>query len=164
MNKSIINSISLLRIAFGFLFLYFALFDFNILILIIIFIFTALCDILDGHLARKYGLSSNDGAKLDVICDFIFIFLSSLALVIIGLIPSWFLFVIVLKLIEFFMTSSSRSLTYDRFGHIVALMFYAFPLVAILINSKNITLILSICITICAVASSFLRIKNMREQ
>ena len=42
-------------------------------------------------------------------------------------------------------------------------MFYAFPIVAILINSKNITLILTIIITVCAIASSLSRIKNMSE-
>jgi CDP-diacylglycerol--glycerol-3-phosphate 3-phosphatidyltransferase len=73
------------------------------------------------------------------------------------LIPAWFLVIIILKLIEFFKTSD-ETLVYEKFGHFVALMFYAFPVVAILINNKTIVLILSIFITICALISSLSRI------
>ena len=163
MIKSIINSLTFSRIVFGILFFYFALFDFNVAYLIIIFILSVLSDRLDGYLSRKYNLASDKGARLDVMCDFIFIIVSSLAVALIDLAPFWFLIVIILKLMEFLITSG-KSLKYDRLGHYVALMFYTFPIVAILINSKNITLIWSIIITICAIISSLSRIKNMREQ
>lgn len=157
MNRLIINCITSLRIVFGFLFLFCVLFDLNNAYLIIIFILTALSDVVDGWLSRKYNLSSDDGAKWDVICDFIFIMLSTLALILIDLIPAWFLLIIILKLIEFFKTSD-ESLIYEKFGHFVALMFYAFPIVAILLNNKLIVLILAIFITICALISSLSRI------
>ncbi len=129
----------------------------------VIFSLTIVSDVLDGYWARKYNLVMDEGSKVDVICDFLFIIFSTLALVLIDLAPSWFLIVIVLKLIEFFMTSGRGALKYDKFGTYVAYMFYAFPIVAILINSKIIILILSIVITVCAITSSFLRIKDMRE-
>lgn len=163
MNREIVNVLSISRILFGLLFLYFVVSEFNIAFLIIIFALTVASDILDGLCARRYGLVVDNGSKIDVICDFLFIILSTLALVLIDLAPVWFLLVIILKLIEFFITSGSGALSYDRFGTFVAYMFYAFPIVAILINSKNITLILTIIITICAITSSLLRIKNMRE-
>jgi len=62
-----------------------------------------------------------------------------------------------LKLIEFFKTSD-ESLTYDKFGHFVALMFYAFPIIAILLNNRFINLLLVVFITICALISSLSRI------
>ena len=163
MNRHIINALSLSRILFGLLFLYFVVFDFNIINLMVIFSLTIVSDVLDGYWARKYNLVMDEGSKVDVICDFLFIIFSTLALVLIDLAPSWFLIVIVLKLIEFFMTSGRGALKYDKFGTYVAYMFYAFPIVAILINSKIIILILSIVITVCAITSSFLRIKDMRE-
>ena len=129
----------------------------------VIFSLTIVSDVLDGYWARKYNLVMDEGSKVDVICDFLFIIFSTLALVLIDLAPSWFLIVIVLKLIEFFMTSGRGALKYDKFGTYVAYMFYAFPIVAILINSKIIILVLSIVITVCAITSSFLRIKDMRE-
>ena len=157
MNRFLINCITYLRILFGFLFLFCVLFDLNTTYLILIFILTAISDVSDGWLSRKYGLSSDNGAKFDVICDFIFIILSTFALILIDLIPAWFLVIIILKLIEFFKTSD-ETLVYEKFGHFVALMFYAFPVVAILINNKTIVLILSIFITICALISSLSRI------
>ena len=163
MNRLTINALSASRIIFGILFLFIVLFDFNIPYLIVIFALTIIVDVLDGFFARKYDLIADNGAEIDVICDFLFIILATLALVLIGLAPFWFLFVIILKLAEFFWTSGHGGLKYDRFGTYVAYMFYAFPIVAILINSKNIILILSILITICAIASSLLRIKYMRE-
>lgn len=163
MKRSLIDALSSSRLLFGLLFLYVVIFNFNIAGLIIIFALCVLSDVLDGYLARRYGLSSSRGARVDVIFDFLFIILSTFSLVWINLVPAWFLFVIILKLIEFFITSGSGGLKYDKFGTFVALMFYAFPVAAILINSKNILLILSIIITICAIASSILRIKNKSE-
>lgn len=163
MNRQIVNVLSISRILFGVLFLYFAIFQFNIVYLIIIFSLTVASDILDGYWARKYDLLSDNGSKIDVICDFLFILFSTLGVVLIDLAPVWFLLIIILKLMEFFITSGKGALKYDKFGTYVAYMFYAFPIVAILINSKNITLILTIIITVCAIASSFLRIKDMRE-
>lgn len=157
MNKLLINCITSLRILFGFLFLFCVLFNLNTAYLILLFILTAISDVGDGWLSRKYNLSSDNGAKFDVICDFIFIILSTFSLILIDLIPAWFLVIIILKLIEFFKTSD-ETLVYEKFGHFVALMFYAFPVVAILINNKTIVLILAIFITICALISSLSRI------
>lgn len=162
MNGAIIKCITVIRILFGVLFFHFTFFDFNWLYLLIIFSLTVISDLGDGFLARKYDLTSKNGAKLDVCCDFSFIFLSTLAVVLIDLIPFWFLFVIILKLIEFFKTSGTDDLKYEKFGHTVALMFYVFPIMAIIINSKNIIFILTIIITICAILSSLLRIKNYK--
>lgn len=157
MNRFIINSITSLRIMFGLLFLYCALSGLNTIYLIIIFILTVISDVCDGWLSRKYNISTDNGAKFDVICDFIFIMISTFALVLIDLIPSWFLLIITLKLIEFFKTSNEK-LVYEKFGHFVALMFYIFPIVAILLNDKFTVLILAILITICALISSLSRI------
>lgn len=163
MNRNIINALSISRIFFGLLFLIAVIMDLNIEYLIIIFALAILSDILDGYLARKYGLALDNGSKIDVICDFLFIVFSTFSLVMVDLAPAWFLVVIILKMIEFFATSGRGALKYDRLGTYVAYMFYAFPIVAILINSKNITLILTIIITICAIASSLMRIKNKGE-
>ena len=163
MNKTCINILTSSRIILGLLFLYFTVVQFNIYYLIFIFILTAISDNLDGILTRKFKLATDNGAKFDVMCDFIFIILSTSAGVLINLIPFWFLFVIILKLIEFFKTSKGNSLTYDKFGHLVSLMFYAFPIVAILINSKTIVLILTLFITICAIISSILRIGDKND-
>ena len=156
MKRFLINSVTFLRIILGLAFFWVVLFDFNVAFLVLIFILTAISDVSDGWLSRKYGLESDAGAKFDVICDFIFIMLSTLSLVLIDMIPSWFVLIIVLKMLEFFITSG-QSLVYERFGHLVALMFYAFPIFAVLVNDRLIILILAIFITVCALISSAAR-------
>lgn len=159
MKRFLINSVTFLRIILGLAFFWVVLFDFNVALLVLIFILTAISDVSDGWLSRKYGLESDAGAKFDVICDFIFIMLSTLSLVLIDMIPSWFVLIIVLKMLEFFITSG-QSLVYERFGHLVALMFYAFPIFAVLVNDRLIILILAIFITLCALISSAARFRQ----
>ncbi|MBO5152542.1 MAG: CDP-alcohol phosphatidyltransferase family protein [Methanobrevibacter sp.] len=159
MKRFLINSVTFLRIILGLAFFWVVLFDFNVAFLVLIFILTAISDVSDGWLSRKYGLESDAGAKFDVICDFIFIMLSTLSLVLIDMIPSWFVLIIVLKMLEFFITSG-QSLVYERFGHLVALMFYAFPIFAVLVNDRLIILILAIFITVCALISSAARFRQ----
>ena len=163
MNKLIINSLSVSRIIFGLLFMYFVLFDFNVIYLVLIFALAIIVDKLDGFFARKYSLTADYGAEIDVVCDFVFIILSTLSLVLVDLVPFWFLFIIILKLVEFFITSGKGGLKYDRFGTYVAYMFYVLPIVAVLINSKDIIWVLTVFITLCAIVSSILRIKNRVE-
>ena len=159
MKRFQINSVTFLRIILGLAFFWVVLFDFNVAFLVLIFILTAISDVSDGWLSRKYGLESDVGAKFDVICDFIFIMLSTLSLVLIDMIPSWFVLIIVLKMLEFFITSG-QNLVYERFGHLVSLMFYAFPIFAVLVNDRLIILILAIFITGCALISSAARIRQ----
>ena len=161
MQKVYINILTSSRILFGVLFLYFTLIDYNIGFLILIFILTALSDYFDGKLAKKYNLDTNEGAKFDVICDFIFIILSTFAVVMMNLIPFWFILVIIFKMIEFFKTSPGNALLYEKMGHIVALMFYAYPIVALLMHNEMINAFLTIFITVCAAISSISRIKNV---
>ena len=169
MNKRyIVDALSLSRIIFGILFTYTILYlNSDLLAIIVIYFLTILSDVLDGKIARKYKIDNkNKGAKVDVLCDFAFIILSSFSLYYINLLPFWFLIIIILKLIEFFKTSSNE-LEYEKFGTFVALMFYALPGVIVLLNffkvPITINLILCIFITICAIISSSLRIINKRR-
>lgn len=157
MNRLLLNIITSLRILLGFLFLLCVHFEFGTPYLIIIFILAVISDISDGWISRKYNLSSEDGAMFDVISDFIFIMVSTWALVLNGLIPAWFLMIIILKLVEFFQTSD-ETLFYEKFNYIIALMFYAFPIAAVLINDSSIVLILAIFITVCVLISTLSKI------
>lgn len=152
MNKLLINIMTSLRILLGFLFLLCVHFEFGTIYLIIIFILAAISTLGDGWISRKYNLSSEDGTMFDVLCDFIFIMLSTWALVLNEMIPAWFLMIIILKLIEFFETPD-ETVFYEKFSQIVTLMFYVFPIVAILLNDRTIVLILAILITICVFIS-----------
>lgn len=161
LQKIYINILTSLRIPLGLLFIYFTLIEYNIGYLLLIFILTALSDYFDGKLAKKYHLDTYNGAKFDVICDFIFIVLSTFAVTMINLIPFWFIFVIILKIVEFFTTSPSNNFYYEKLGHTVALMFYAYPIVAVLIHDGMVNAVLAVFITVCALVSSLSRIKQV---
>ena len=166
MNKLyIVDTLSLSRIFFGILFAYSVLYlNSDLLAIIVIYFLTILSDVLDGKIARRYKIDNkNKGAKVDVLSDFAFIILSSFSLYYINLLPLWFLIIITLKLIEFFKTSS-QELEYEKFGTLVALMFYAFPGVIVIFKLPiTINLILCIFITICTIISSSLRIIHKRR-
>ena len=163
MNKRhLVDSLSLSRIIFGILFACSVFYlNGNLIIIFVIYFFAVLSDVLDGKLARRYK-----GAKVDVLSDFAFIMLSSFALCYVNLLPFWFLIIITLKLMEFFKTSS-EGLEYEKFGTLVALMFYALPGIIVLFNFFKIPIIINlmlcIFITVCAIISSGLRIIHKRR-
>ena len=147
MNKRhLVDSLSLSRIIFGILFACSVFYlNGNLIIIFVIYLFAVLSDVLS---------------------DFAFIMLSSFALCYVNLLPFWFLIIITLKLMEFFKTSS-EGLEYEKFGTLVALMFYALPGIIVLFNFFKIPIIINlmlcIFITVCAIISSGLRIIHKRR-
>lgn len=67
--KKIVNTLTLSRIIFSIIML--ASYN-NKIILVILFLYCGLSDILDGFLARKYNVNSDNGAKMDSIADLVF--------------------------------------------------------------------------------------------
>ncbi len=60
-----------------------------------VFVTAALTDMVDGHLARKYGWTSNLGKFLDPLADKVLVVLAWIGLGKLGLIPQWTTYVIV---------------------------------------------------------------------
>lgn len=73
----------------------------------ILFVAASLTDTLDGRLARKYGLVSPLGVFLDLTADKVFVSAVLIALVEVGLVPSWIPIVIITRE---FIVSGLRSL------------------------------------------------------
>ncbi len=67
--KNIVNILTLSRIIFSILM---AMNYNNKIILVILFLYCGLSDILDGYLARRYNVDSDNGAKMDTIADLVF--------------------------------------------------------------------------------------------
>ncbi len=135
----------------------------------VIFLLAVISDLLDGKLARKYAITTNVGAQLDVWCDFFFILISCLSLCLIGKMNILLPIIIALKFVEFLLTShwSKNStkrqdvLLFDPFGRILALSFYCLPIIALLLNGlySKVQTSLLIIIVIAAVLSSFIRVR-----
>src|SRR5207248_4158385 len=69
----------------------------------VLFVLASLTDFVDGYLARRLKVVSSFGAFLDLTADKVFVSAILVALVQIGLVPAWIVFVIVTR--EFLVTS-----------------------------------------------------------
>jgi CDP-diacylglycerol--glycerol-3-phosphate 3-phosphatidyltransferase len=135
------------------------------LFLVITFITIIISDIADGFLARKLNCTSNMGAKLDVISDTLYTILSLTAFAYFKIIPAWFIFVMVLKLVEFYITSkiiknrqkSENIIFFDKIGKIsvsiVMLLPGIFVFRCIIINYKLVMNIIIYIITVMLIIS-----------
>ncbi len=72
------------------------------LVATVFFFFASVTDLLDGYLARKYHLVSPLGVFLDLTADKIFVSAVLIALVQLGLVPAWIVFIIISR--EFLVT------------------------------------------------------------
>lgn len=180
MIKFIPNSITIARIIMSFIFTYLIIEQFiygqgTFLNLIILFLAICFSDLLDGKIARKTGFVSATGSKLDVSADLLYILLSYTALIILKILPLWFLGFVCLKFVEFVITSrfvklynksSSNPFVFDKIGRIVSAIFFIIPGAACIFKflmpySAEYFISLFIYTTTAAgLCSSYLRIKN----
>src|SRR5215469_2452116 len=72
------------------------------LVATVIFFFASVTDFLDGYLARRFKVVSSLGVFLDLTADKVFVTAILIAMVQIGLIPAWIVFIIVTR--EFLVT------------------------------------------------------------
>ena len=75
----------------------------NLFIALVIFIVASLTDMLDGKIARKYGLVTNFGKLMDPLADKVLVMSAMLCFVSAGLAPAWIVIVILTR--EFLVTS-----------------------------------------------------------
>lgn len=179
-GKYIPNSITAIRMIMTFIFLYLILEQFqyrkdNVISLIFVFLVICLSDLADGKVARRMGTGSTLGAKLDVSADLLYIIISYIALIIVGVLPIWFLIFVCLKFIEFITTSklvkyynkqSKDVFVFDKIGRIVAAIFFIIPGLAcfcscMFINNGSIFIYCILYLTcVAGLYSSFQRVRS----
>jgi len=179
MIKFIPNCITTTRIIMSFIFAYLAvdLFAYGkgeLISLIIVFIAICFSDLLDGKIARRMGCISTLGAKLDVFADLLYIILSYTTLIILKILPIWFLGFVCFKFIEFVITSNfinnhikslKNPFVFDKIGRIVSAMFFIIPGITCIYkylmpyNNGYSNNFLLYTIFVAGIYSSFLRIK-----
>jgi CDP-diacylglycerol--glycerol-3-phosphate 3-phosphatidyltransferase len=140
------------------------------LFLLILFFVIILSDAADGFLARKLKCASDTGAKLDIVSDTLYTLLSLTAFAFFEVIPVWFIFIMVLKLIEFVITSriikhrqkSKNIIFFDKIGKIsvslVMLLPGVFVFRCVIIDYKTVMNIAVYMITVMLIISFFNRI------
>lgn len=140
-------------------------------------LFLAICasDLLDGRIARKTNSVSIIGAKLDVFADLLYIILSYVTLVMMKILPLWFLGFICFKFSEFVITSkfmknnnksSNNPFVFDKVGRVVAAIFFIIPGIACIYKCfeyNNMGIILNstlFIIFLAGIYSSYMRIRS----
>ena len=100
MIKHIANIITGCRIFGSALLLFFPVFSVQFYIL---YLFCGFTDMVDGTIARKTNSTSNFGAKLDTIADFVFVFVCSIKILPTLQIPLWlWVWIIIVALVKIF--------------------------------------------------------------
>ncbi|MFC0904458.1 CDP-alcohol phosphatidyltransferase family protein [Clostridium sp. MT-14] len=174
------NGITVLRIIMSILFVSNILEQFKhgqqkIFSLIALFFCICVSDFIDGYIARKFNCTSTAGAKLDIFADLFFIISSYVILVILRILPLWFLIFMCLKFVEFLCTSnfikrydklSMHPFIFDRLGRIAAVMIFIVPGIACIFNiftydnSAYMVNFLLYIMLILGLLSSYLRIRK----
>lgn len=165
----VINALTLSRIPLTILFVVFCISQANNLLqCCMIFIMIIFTDLLDGKLARKYKVTSEIGARLDISCDFFFIIFSCMILCIKNIMSIFLPIIISLKFLEFLITShwmkcvghNRDLLFFDPFGRLLAALFYCIPIIVIFITHSfpGLQTALIAAVTVLTVISSLLRI------
>ena len=100
LKKHIANIITCCRILGSVLLLFYPAFSIEFYF---IYIICGLSDMVDGTIARKTNSTSNFGAKLDTIADFVFVFVCSIKILPTLQIPLWlWVWIIIVALIKIF--------------------------------------------------------------
>jgi len=141
-------------------------------VLLLVFFVIIISDVADGYLARKLKCTSNTGAKLDIISDSLYTILSLTTFAYFNIIPIWFIFIMLFKLMEFIITSKlikSKQKTesiifFDKIGKmsvsIVMLLPGIFVFRCIIIDYKMVMSIIIYIITGMLIISFINRIIN----
>ncbi len=130
---------------------------------LLIILFAGATDILDGYLARRMNATSNLGAYLDVVADFILVFSSFLAFAVGGWYHYWVLGLISFIFILFIATSSSKKPIYDPVGKYLGSYFMGMIFLSILFPQEflwQILLAILVILTIVSVLSRILYLSS----
>ena len=153
--KNLANYISLSRIVLAILLLFTKPLSF---IFFITFIICGITDVLDGYIARTYGLSSDFGAKLDSFADIVF-FLSFLIVLfpILNynyLIVLWIIIIFLIKIISIiigFIKYRKLTLIHTYLNKITGICLILLPFLLILTSSNIIIIILCLISTLSSI-------------
>lgn len=123
-----------------------------------IFLLAIVTDALDGYSARKLGVTSDYGAYLDIIADFILVLTAFLTFIIIDIYPYLLLLLIILVFLQFILTSKLKVLIYDPVGKYYGVFLFAVILITLVSPTVfyNILLIIIILFTIISLVSRYL--------
>ena len=143
MLKHIPNILTVLRLILIPVILYF-IYTGNYIMAFLIFTLSAITDILDGFIARKFNLISNVGKLLDPLADKLTQISVLAALVKIEIIPFWILVIVVLKELVMVVGASflygKDVVVYSKwYGKLATVLFYVAIVISLILKQLNVT-------------------------
>ena len=148
------NKLTVLRVVMVPFFVFFMLTDAggaaNKWIALAIFIVASLTDMLDGKIARKYGLVTNFGKFMDPLADKLLVCSALICLIELGQLPAWMVIVIISRE---FIISGFRLIASDN-GVVIAASYWGkfkttFQMIAVILlifNLEALRLLADICV------------------
>lgn len=160
LQKLVPSGLSILRIILAVILFYSFLSELRIFS-IIIFIFAILTDFLDGYFARRLKVTSNYGAFLDTIADFVLIITIFSAFTIVKLYPYWILILITIMFLQFILTSGMKKPIYDPLGKYYGAFLFICVFITLISSLSYIINILLILIVLFTFISIFTRFYSL---
>ena len=131
--------------------------------LTVCFLAIALSDRMDGWISRRFDCSSDIGAVLDVSADSFFLLVTLIVSNCYDIVPVWFTVIVVLKLLDFILSSMIFSIgvkkhfVFDFLGRLTAVGFYLVPGLEVICPKAGIVKVAAAFLTFTAISSSMLR-------
>jgi len=121
----------------------------------VIFVIASLTDLLDGKIARKYGLVTNFGKFMDPLADKLLVCSALICLIELGQLPSWMVIIIISRE---FIISGFRLVASDN-GVVIAASYWGkfkttfqmISVVLLILNIQALTLITNICVWVALI-------------
>jgi CDP-diacylglycerol--glycerol-3-phosphate 3-phosphatidyltransferase/cardiolipin synthase len=156
-RKNIPSILSIIRIIIAPVFLI-SFINSNIFLATTLFVFALITDVLDGYIARNYGLKSPIGAYLDVVADFILIMVVFVAFTLKEIYPFWVLIIFIAMFSQFILTSRKKIIIYDPVGKYYGSFLFSVIVITLILDNANINYILLLLIVILSVISFISRL------
>lgn len=163
-KKILLNTLTLLRIPLTILFIIVFINDNKIPASLILFLIV-ITDFIDGKISRRLNISSRLGSILDAYCDLFFVLCTSLLFNYYRLVDITYTFIIILKFVEFNITSYYSGMSnnktpfiFDKVGRIVTALYQGVPFIIVIPSLSDFCYLYTTTLIIGTFISSALRI------
>lgn len=166
-KKILLNTLTLLRIPLTILFVILFITNNKISASLILFLIV-ITDFIDGKISRKLNINSRLGSILDAYCDLFFVLCTTLLFNYYNLVSVTYTFIIILKFLEFNITSYYSGMSnnktpfiFDKVGRIITALYQGVPFIIVIPSLSDFCYLYTTILIIGTFISSALRIFSL---
>ena len=135
----------------------------------IVFILCGVSDVLDGYVARNFGLESDFGAKLDSLADIIFVFCFLIVILpllnLSYLMILWIICIVLIKIFSIifgFIKFGEFSLIHTYLNKITGVFLMLLPFLLLIMSSDVILILLCLMATVASIEELFIIVSSQK--